>query len=476
MMGTKTYEEKMFYNFSLSKRIPADHVLRKVAEVLDLSFVRDMVAKTYSHTGQPSIDPEVIFKMMLIGYLYGITSERRLADDIALNMAYLWYLGYDLDEATPDHSVISKARNRYGKEVFEQFFQQVLQKCVEAGLVRGEKVFADSTFIKANASLKSLVPRPEAVEPRYGVREYVERVFTENPVEEEAPTSSTPVPPKKEPLSNKTHVSTSDPDASVISHGQKLRLGLYYKEHFTVDSHARVVTAVEVTPGAVGDESQLPTLLDKQPVPVKEVCADSKYGTFDNYHRLIERGILPSIPPWEPGRPSDKHFSQKEFPYNASTDTYTCPNGKTLKRGNDQIRLNRLTYHARKRDCRVCPLRPQCISSPVGRRRIFRHIHTDAKDRAMLHLQTEHAKTTMRQRKVYAEWVNAESKNFHGLRRAVCRGLAKVTMQVLMIASVQNIKRLIKQAHLGPFSVKEQLEVIRVSLKLVWLEFQWAFA
>jgi transposase len=170
-VGTKAYQEKMFYNFSLSERVPQDHFLRKVAKVVDLSFVRRLVKPYYSYTGQPSIDPIVLFKMMLIGYFYGNTFERRLAEEVSLNMAYMWYLGYDLDEFTPNHSVISKARARYGKEIFEQFFQKVLGLCVKAGLVGEEKVFVDSTIIKANASLKSLIPRQELVEPKFSPKE-----------------------------------------------------------------------------------------------------------------------------------------------------------------------------------------------------------------------------------------------------------------------------------------------------------------
>ena len=187
MMGSKVYQEKMFYDFFLRQRVPEDHFLRKVAKVVDLSFVRDLLKPYYSYTGQPSVDPMVLFKTMLIGYFYGITSDRRLAEEISLNMAFMWYLGYDLDESTPNHSVISKARARYGKEVFERFFHKVLGLCLEAGLVGGEKVFVDSTIIKANASLKSLVSRQDLVEPKFSPKEYVERVFSENPVEENLP-------------------------------------------------------------------------------------------------------------------------------------------------------------------------------------------------------------------------------------------------------------------------------------------------
>ena len=129
----------MFYNFTLSKHVPEDHFLRKASQIIDVSFVRTLVADKYSHTGQPSIDPEVLFKMMLIGYFYGITSERRLAEDIALHMGYRWFIGYDLDEPTPNHSVLSKARSRYGEEVFREFFQKILAQCIQAGLVKGNR-------------------------------------------------------------------------------------------------------------------------------------------------------------------------------------------------------------------------------------------------------------------------------------------------------------------------------------------------
>ena len=475
MMGTKVFQEKIFYNFSLSRKIPSDHLLRQIHELIDVSFVRDLVTDKYSHTGQPSIDPEVLFKMMLLGYLYGITSERRLAQDVSLNLAYRWYLGYDLDEDTPDHSVISKARTRYGKEIFERFFQRILGLCVQAGLVRGEKVFADSTIIKANASLQSIQQRPEAVTPPLSPREFVQKVFTENPVQEEEPKDVPPTEPPR--ISNKTHVSTSDPDASLTRRPGKLLAQLAYKEHFTVDAHARVITAVAVTPAAVGDEAMLQPLLDNQPVPVHEVGADSKYGTFDNYQALFERGIRSSIPPWNPGNPSRAPlFSQSIFPYNPQADTYQCPGGKTLTRGNDQLHLDRWTFHARKRDCSPCSLRSRCIGPTQKKRRIFRHKYQEAKDIALAYLNTEQGKTTQRERKVYAEWINAESKGCHGLRRAQGRGLGKVTIQVLMIASVQNMKRLIRWGLKPAMELQNQVKNIKKAIPNLFVSQVFQFA
>ena len=275
-------------------------MLRKVAKAVNLSFVRKLVKPYYSHTGQPSVDPLVLFKMMLIGYFYGITSERRLAEELSLNMAFMWYLGYDLDESTPNHSVISKARARYGKEVFEQFFQRVLSLCVEAGLVGGEKVFVDSTIIKANASLKSLVSRQDLVEPKFSPKEYVERVFSENPVEIESQENPEELRRKWRGKANKGLVSTTDPDASVYQR-PGVPYQLAYKEHVAVDSKTRVITAVEVTPAAITDERMLPDLIDDQPIKPQQVGADKIYGSVGIYAHLFDRGILPSIPRRSPG-------------------------------------------------------------------------------------------------------------------------------------------------------------------------------
>jgi transposase len=470
MMGTKSFQEKMFYNFRLSERIPEDHFLRKVNKIMDISFVRTLVSDKYSHTGQPSIDPEVLFKMMLIGYFYGITSERRLAEDISMNMGYMWFIGYDLDELTPNHSVLSKARSRYGKEVFEQFFQKILEQCIKAGLVKGEKVYMDSTYIQADASINSIVHRPDAVELPLSSKEYVEKVFAENPVEDDKPVeikeqkppeksnNTKPKKPKMEehlkknyhPLSNKTHFSKTDPECSIVSRARPRETHalakLAYKEHFTVDEHKRVITAVKVTPGAIADESLLTTLIKEQPCPVKEVCADTKYGTYDNYKYLYARGITPTIPPWIPSGPKTLgRIYKKEYAYDLKTDSYTCPSGKKLTLGKDSLTPNLTKYLSRKEDCRNCNLSAKCLSKNRARRTIYRHSDDIFRARVMEHLLTDDAKKTMRQRKTYAEWVNAESKTKHGLRRAMFRGLEQVTIQVMMTASVQNLKRLIAQ-------------------------------
>jgi len=482
MMGQKIFQEKFFYDFHLSQRVPEDHILRRLAEVLDLSFVRKLTAQFYSHTGQPSIDPTVLFKMMLLGYLYGITSERRLAEECSLNLAFMWYLGYDLDEATPDHSVISKARCRYGQETFERFFEKVLALCVDAGLVKGEQLFADSTLIQANASLKSVVLRTDAFQPPRSPKAHVDRVFSENPVTAEeqvmrpeaqglrgpvpgqqfvkeaasvpaGQTSpgdqvSTPLPsrrgrpPKPRTAYNQRFVSVTDPEASVVSRAS-LPLAPRYKHHFTVDGGG-VITAVRVTPAAVEDRVAISELLDRQPVIPRQFCADSHYGVAEVYRDLRDRGIVPVIPRRavfvRKERPG--HIPMAAFKYDTEKDVYICPQGKPLRRIAYDPTHRRYHYRPRDSDCNRCPLKNDC-STKRSVRTLHRYPDQEILEWGVAQWQSPSAKKIIRRRSVVAEGTVAEAKVLHGLRRAVCRGLNKVNIQSLLTASVQNLKRLI---------------------------------
>src|SRR3990172_8674377 len=197
MMGKRDFETKLYYNISLDRLMPQDHLLRQIAGAVDFSFVRPLCRPYYSHTGQPSVDPVVLFKMLLVGYLYGITSERRLAQEVELHLAYRWFVGYDLDEAVPDHSVLSKARARLGPEVFEEFFRRSIALCREAGLLSDGPVYVDSTLIQATAALDAMVQR-DKLAPPLSVSDYVQRLYKENEATDAppppAPSSPTPSP------------------------------------------------------------------------------------------------------------------------------------------------------------------------------------------------------------------------------------------------------------------------------------------
>ena len=203
MMGKQVFAPKLYYQLSLDKLVPQDHLLRQIAAAVDFSFVYPLAKSHYSHTGQPSVDPVVIFKTMLIGYFYGITSERRLMGEVEVNLAYRWFLGYDLDETIPDHSVMTKARSRFGMDIFEKFFERSIQICAEAGLLGEGPVYVDATHVGAAASLESLVKREETVRPPLSAKNYIQEVYKDNPApQSEGDDASSPQANDKNPHEN----------------------------------------------------------------------------------------------------------------------------------------------------------------------------------------------------------------------------------------------------------------------------------
>jgi transposase len=480
MMGKKDFKPRIFYRLSLEKMVPLDHLVRALEEILDMNFIRGLCCKYYSHTGQPSVDPIVLFKMMLIGYLFGITSERKLAEECTVNLAFRWYLGYDLDEATPNHSVISKARGRFGKKVFEEFFQEVLSICVEKGLVKGEKIFADGTLIKANASLKSLVARSDAPSPSLSPNEYVEKVFQENLAKSEhdsernddnnipTETNSTDKTVRKSSRSrrrfNIEHMSRTDPEASYVARKGKRMFS--YKYHFTIDRTERVITAVVMTPGEITEDRVLEELLDRQPVEIKEICADSQYGTADNYAMCWKRDIVPTFP--RRSRHFNRNiFSPQKFKYDKGKDIFICPSGKELRRITYDKRNRRWHYRARGSACRLCSLKSVCSPS-TKYRSIVRHEDHQYVERSLNWLESPCAKLSIKERGCYAEWATAEAKSLHGLSKTRYRGLEKVAIQGLMIASVQNIKRLLalyRRENNGYFGIQPKIRDIMIFLR-----------
>jgi transposase len=442
MMGTKKVEAKLFYEFSLDRRVPEDHLLRRIERAVDFAFVYRLTRPFYSHTGQPSVDPVVLFKMALLGYLYGLPSERRLAQEAELNLAYRWFLGYDLDEATPNHSVLSKARRRFGKEVYEEFFRQIVGQCEAAGLIEGTTVFLDSTQVLASANsdssrsrtlLQQLPGRPEA---------FVQQLWEANP-EEPGQDDEGPHGGKKGSV-NRLSASRTDPEAGMVTRPPGPPR-FTYKDHLCVDGgKARIVTAVKVTAGHLPDEHQLRALIEAHSELLgrmpRRVSADTKYGTRANYEYLFERGIAPSIP-LSQIRLKSKEFTAEAFRYDLESDVYWCPTGKPLHRRVEAPSSDAVIYRANPADCRACQFQPRCTTSPQGRR-ILRLRGQEYRDRAREHLATEQAKIDIRRRRVWIEGVFADAKAHHGLAKARSRGLAAVTIQALLVASVQNIKKL----------------------------------
>jgi transposase len=472
MLGRKAFEPKLFYQFSLEDHVPEDHLLRRVAAAVDFGFVRRLTARFYSHTGQPGIDPVVLFKLALLGWLYGLTSERRLADECRLNLAWMWFLGYDLDERPPDHSVLSKARSRFGVTVYQAFFAEIVRQCERAGLIRGDRLYLDSTLVEADASLESLGSRA-LVEQLAPVDEHVAAVWDENPPAADAdgkpaaPTEPASVPaPPTEPRRphvagpsdtpngrpgrvNELVVSRTDPDAGLVSR-EGVPLDLYHKVHVGVDGGtARIITAVDVTPGEVADEDLLERLLKEHEGAtgrtVTEVVADAKYGTYANYRALEQGGIRASIPP-HLGRGKVRAVPGELFVYDPDGDRFLCPEGQVLRRQGTSCSARPgggIIYRASPKVCGTCPLRADCCGTAKART-ITRPDDSGLYDRTRVYLRTAHAKRSIRLRKCWAETVMAETKERHGLRRAHYRGRAKVRIQAFGAAMAYNIKKLVR--------------------------------
>jgi transposase len=467
MMGKRVFAPKLYYQLSLDQLVPENHLLRQIATAVDFSFVYPLAKSHYSHTGQPSVDPVVIFKTMLIGYLYGITSERRLMSEIQVNLAYRWFLGYDFDEPIPDHSVLTKARSRFGMDVFEKFFEHSIQLCGQAGLLGEGPVYVDATHVEAAASMESLVKREESVRPPLSVKEYVRRVYQENPApqEEDGTMSSTQADDKNVPASegidyrdgearihyrskkNREYVSRTDPEATVV-HGIKAGLRLAYKAHVAVSGkEGLVVTAAIATTGIAGEEHLLNEVLRCHTrytkIPVKEAVADTRYGMLANYVSLDRAGIAAFIPPHERNNGVNGFWGKDHFRYVPEQDIYLCPAGKKMKPFGMCDGKKRVAYRCEPGTCQACQLREKC--TPYGNHRsVTRFVNQRLIEEARERLENPLGRELMRQRKTRIEGIFALGKELHGLRRTRLKGRWKVQIQLWLTATVINLKRAIK--------------------------------
>jgi len=469
MMGKHRFTPKLYYELSLDRLVPQDHLLRQISKAIDFSFIYPLARSYYSQTGQPSVDPIILFKTLLVGYLYGITSERRLMREIQVNMAYRWFLGYDLDETIPDHSVLSKARARFGMEVFEHFFKHSIELCQKVGLLSEGPVYVDTTLVQAAASMDSLRERDDNIKPPLPIREYVRRLYTENavppqeyPVPCSPPSSATQcsasdsgIPPryrKNRPdghrrKANSELVSRTDPEATVVSR-RGFDMHLAYKAHIAVGGiKGQVITAALATTGAKPDEHLLKEMLQYHnkttSLPVKEVVADAKYGTMANYEFLDKCGVTAFIPPRQRIRGPKGIWGSDRFHYLRERDAFLCPNGLPMKRFAHRASTQRVSYRVTHGACQGCQFKEQC--APTGcDRTISRFFDQDLVYDAKERLSSSRGQELLLQRKVSAEGVFAWAKELHGLRRTRFMGRWRVQIQLWLTAAVINIKRFIK--------------------------------
>lgn len=429
MRGIKTLKAKLFYQFSLEDRLPQGHILRHLQAVLDWSWVRQQTADLYGYNGHVSVDPVVIFKILLLGYLYNISSIRELMRQIDDRLSFRWFIGYDLDEKIPDHSVISKARRRFGPRMFGQFFDRTVQLCVEAGLVDGHLVHVDSSSVKANASLKSVRDqRPgESFCPDLAPQAYWDALEAEDPL---------PVNQRKR--------STTDPEAGIMSRPGGKHLMLGYSDHRVIDDQRGVILETQATPVYVTDNLQLPSLLHglifRQGLVPRALAADRKYGSLEIFKELEHKGIIAHIPRQRSGACRGK-FSKQAFTYLPQEDQYVCPAKQRLKAAQHNPRGRR--YRAPVQVCQACHLRSQCVAGQKTRS-LLRYHGEEYYERALQNRNWTAYEQARKRRLVVAEGSFAHAKEHHAHRRTRWRGLDGMQVQCYLVAAVQNLKKWLK--------------------------------
>jgi transposase/uncharacterized protein (UPF0179 family) len=439
MMGRqKKVQKKLFYtNLDLDQRIRKDHILRKVNKYVDFDFIYNEVKDKYGINGNVSVPPPVVLKMMVLLIFYNVRSERELISTIPERLDWLWFLGYDLDDEIPNHSVLSKARARFGLDAFKAFFERIVWQCVEAGLVEGSKLFMDSSMVQADASNNS-VADTESIK-RYLNTSYQ---ILESRLEEERSSGSDEN--SKSGAANRKYISTTDPDASVTRRG-KAKSTLQYQTHRGVDPKCEVITATEVTPGEINEAHRLESLIDSHQnntrARVQTAVADSKYGTIENYLVCHDRRIkahFNCLEQTQKGTGTQKGIFPKEsFSYDADRDIFLCPAGQILKRRKYFKKRQHIEYIAKAGTCKRCQLRKACTKAKSGRT-LKRHVRQDDLDFMFEQARSREAKTDIRTRQHLMERSYARATRY-GYKRARWRRLWRVQIQEYLTAALQNI-------------------------------------
>jgi transposase len=426
----------LFVAAPLSSLVPNDHILKQVDRVLDLSWLRQDVASVYCESkGRPSIDPEAAVRLMLAGFFQGIVQDRKLMREAQVNLAIRWFAGYRLDETLPDHSSLTRIRQRWGAALFKRIFEHSVKQCLEAGLVNGQTVHIDATLIRADVSWESLTT------------EHAEKVLNANAAEGDgdqgpAPDRSGTGRPKKR--------STTDPEASLTTSKHSFRMEPSFKQHTAVDDAHGVIIDIHTTTGEASEGRELLAQVERieqtTAQTITTVTADAGYAHGGNYQQLAAREITAIIPPQREAR-HPRRLPLRRFKYDAKHHCVRCPGGKTLRRSCQQTQG--WVYRAKPSDCRSCPLRARCFSASASSRIVLISHGYEA----LLRARRRHLARLPEDRVLYArhrwrvEDAHGEAKTQHGLGRAARRGLANVSIQVYLTAAVMNLKRLAVLLH-----------------------------
>ena len=442
MMTRRDGVQQKMLCVTLESLMPEEHFLRRLDGLMDFSFIYQRVEGLYSHRGRPSIDPVVVVKMLLLGYLYGIDSERRLEQEVRVNIAYRWFLGIDLDEPVPDHSTFSQLRRRKfnGAALFEELFDEVVRKCIEHGLIDGKLLLTDSTHVRANARNDVVERVIVEAEPSAYLQRLNEQAVKDG------------VYPKRRKEKKKAYKelvkSPVDPDAGFMKRTGK-PLGFYYLSHQTCDARYGLITDVYTTPGNVLDSTVHSERIKRQIVTFgfrpEAVCADAAYDSSEIHKDMLDMGIRTYIPKRNLPKPASGVFSEADFKYDRESDTLMCPNACQLIFSNYRDRLGQKRYKASAAECSACPLRSRCISGDAKYRMVERaYFKWASEEQHMKNDGTPGYYEALRLRKTYCEGNFSHQKAEHNLRRLRKRGLGKAHEHCLLSATALNLKRMVK--------------------------------
>jgi transposase len=453
MMGRQASgQDRLFYSFNLEDHVPQSHLLRGIDRCLDLQGLHQHLAKHYSHTGRPSVDPELMLRMLIVGYCYGIRSERRLCEEVQLNLAYRWFCRLSLEDAVPDHSTFSK--NRHGRfrdsATFRWLFDEVVRRCMAEGLVKGEGFAVDASIVAADANRQRGVPSTETVDWKdpalstRAVREYLQALDSD---------AVRQVLPK--------NISLTDPQASwTAAPGGPAFYA--YSTNYLIDTEHGVIVDVQATPAHRTTEVEsTKTMIDRveQQFNLKpaRLIGDTAYGTAAMLGWMVDhKGIEPHVPVWDRTQRDDGTLSSSDFQWNEEADEYRCPQGHALRKQwrlfkNERTHITQadtIIYRASQHDCANCPMKQRCCpNTPM--RKIARSIHESARDVARKIRNTGHYERSRNERKK-VEMLFAHLKRILRLDRLRLRGLSGASDEFTLAATVQNLRRLAKRIAHGP--------------------------
>jgi transposase len=455
MMGRREVGQgQFFYAFDLEKVVPADHLVRQIDAVLDLNWVHKELSPYYSHTGRPSIDPVLMIRMLIVGYVFAIRSERGICAEVQVNLAYRWFCRLGIEDKIPDHSVFCRARLERFREsdALRRVFEGVVATCIAAGLVGGEAFSIDASLIKADVDKKKRMPGeqpiawPKAEEASHAVREYLVALDAARRSEESAGGD------KDDGASNSGHggnspkqVSLTDPQAAWVT-----RKGIdpffAYDANYLIDNRLGIILDAEGTRANRKEELAIAqTMVDRVErrfdLRPQRLAGDTVYGAARLLKWLVDRAITPHVPVWDKSARPDGKFSRADFVFDRERNVYVCPAGKLLTHSGliDQGRI--LPYRASAFHCARCALKPRCTTA--ASRKVSRDIDEDVRDQVRALANTEAFQQSRRERKK-VEMRFAHMKRILKLDRLRLRGLSGVKDEVLLTATAQNLRRLAK--------------------------------